>query len=180
MSRRSTLLAVLLAALPGVCAADSASGGGHGMDNEIVGQLVIDGINDTSTPSDVFSVKIGVTNTASAGGGSGGGAGKTTFEPFVVLKPIDAASPKLMLACASGKHYTKATIDIFGDGGTKAPPILTWELSEVIVSSFSFNTKHDELADAVQLSYAKVCSTFDDPDQPPGKVEACFDLTTGK
>jgi len=160
--------------------AGPAGSGGGGARKEIVGQLVIEGLNDASTASQVFSVDIGVTNTVDTGTGGGGGAGKAVFQPFKILKPIDAASPKLMLACASGKHYTKATIDIFGDGGTKAPPILTWELSEVIVSSFSFNTKHDELADAVQLSYAKVCSTFDDPDQPPGKVEACFDLTTGK
>jgi type VI secretion system Hcp family effector len=159
--------------------AGPAGTGGGGAKKEIVGQIVIEGLNDAS-PSEVFSVDIGVTNITETGTGTGGGAGKAAFQPFKILKPIDAASPKLMLACASGKHYPKAKIDIFGDGGSKAPPILTWELSEVIVSSFSFSTKHDELADAVQLSFAKVCSVFDDPDQPPGKVEACFDVTTGK
>jgi len=157
------------------------SGGGHGGDSEIVGQLVIDGINDASTPSDVFSVKIGVTNPADLG--TGGGAGKATFEPFVILKPIDMSSPKLMLAVATGKHFNKATIDIFGEGGSSAAPILTWELTEVLVNAFSFSTKRDHLADQVTLSYGKVCSIFegvDDQGHPTGKVEACFDLRGGK
>ena len=53
----------------------------------------------------------------------------------------------------------------------------------MIVGAFSFDTKHDRLADAVSLSYAKVCSIFDGTDDhghPTGKVEACFDLGTGK
>ena len=155
------------------------SGGGHGGAPEIVGELVIDGINGPSTPSDVYSVKIGVSTPTS----SGGAAGKATFEPFVILKPIDVASPKLMLACATGTHLPKATIDIFGEGGRTAPPILTWELTEVLVSSFGFNTKRDEPTDEVSLSYRKVCSIFegvDDKGQPTGKVEACFDLQLGK
>jgi type VI secretion system secreted protein Hcp len=159
------------------------SGGGHGAGNEIVGQLVIDGINDASTASPVYSVKIGVTNAGTAGGGGGGGAGKATFEPFVVLKPIDAASPKLMLATATGKHFTKATIDIFGEGGSASPPILTWELTDVLVSAFGFNTKRDLPSDEVSLSYGKVCSIFegvDDQGHSTGKVEACFDLGAGK
>ncbi len=157
------------------------TGGGHGTESEILGQLVIDGINDASTPSDVFSVKIGVTAPASTGGG--GGAGKATFSDFVIVKPVDSSSPKLMLALATGKHLSKATIDIFGEGGSSAAPILTWELDEVIVSSFSFSTMHDRPADQVSLSYGKVCSIFEGTDEQghsTGKVEACFDLRAGK
>jgi type VI secretion system secreted protein Hcp len=141
---------------------------------------VIEGLND-GAPSPVYSVDVGVTNTVDTGGG--GGAGKAVFKPFGVLKPVDALSPKLMLATATGKHYTKATIEIFDHGGSEAPPLLTWELTEVLVSSFGFTTKGEQPADAVQLSYSKVCSIFegvDDHGQPTGKVEACFDVTLGK
>lgn len=93
-------------------------GGGHGT-REIVGQLVIEGLND-GAPSPVYSVDVGVTSTVDTGGG--GGAGKAVFKPFGVLKPVDALSPKLMLATATGKHYTKATIEIFDHGGSEAPP----------------------------------------------------------
>jgi type VI secretion system secreted protein Hcp len=74
---------------------------------------VIDGLNSPADPSSVYSVKIGITNPVDTTGG-GGGTGKATFEPFVVLKPIDKASPKLMLATAKGEHFQKATIEIFG------------------------------------------------------------------
>jgi type VI secretion system secreted protein Hcp len=147
-----------------------------------VGQIVIDSLNTPDDPSPVFSVNTGVTNAASDPGGGGGGAGKAVFEPFAVLKPIDALSPKLMLATATGKHYAKATIEIFGEGGGGAPPILTWELSDVIVSAFGFTTSGDQPCDTVSLSFAKVCSIFDgvdDKGKPTGKVEECWDLKKG-
>ena len=163
------------------------SGGGSGTPaKQVVGQMVIEGLNDPANPSSVFSVSIGVTNTGSASSGGGGGAGKAEFGPFAILKPIDALSPKLMLAAANGKHYTKATIEIFGDGGPDSgtPPILTWELSEVLVSAFTFATNGGgELCDSISLSYSKICSIFegvDDKGKPTGKVEECWDLKPNK
>ena len=99
--------------------------------------------------------------------------------------PIDALSPKLMLAAANGKHYTKATVEIFGEGGGSggAPPILTWELTDVLGSAVGFDTSGDQPCDAVGLSFTKVCSIFegvDDQGKPTGKVEECWDLKTGK
>ena len=159
------------------------SGGGGTSGKQVVGQLVIDGLNDPATPSPVFSVGISIANTVDTTGGGGGGAGKAVFEPFAVLKPIDTLSPRLMLATATGKHYQKATIEIFGEGGASATPILTWELTDVLVSSFGFSTTADQPCDAVSLSFSKVCSIFegvDDQGKPTGKVEECFDLKTGK
>jgi len=160
------------------------SGGGSGTSGkQVVGQLVVEGLNDPATPSPVFSVGLSITNTVDTTGGGGGGAGKAVFEPFAVLKPIDALSPKLMLATATGKHYQKGTIEIFGEGGASATPILTWELTDVLVSSFGFSTTADQPCDAVSLSFSKVCSIFegvDDQGKPAGKVEECFDLKTGK
>jgi type VI secretion system secreted protein Hcp len=148
-----------------------------------VGQLVIDGLNTAADPSPVFSVGLGITNEQTTTGG-GGGVGKAAFEPFAVLKPIDKLSPKLMLATATGKHYPKATIEIFGEGGGSGgnPPILTWELTDVFLSSFGFATGGDQPTDAVSLSFSKVCSIFegvDDAGKPTGKVEECYDFKKG-
>lgn len=166
-------------------AGPAGSGGGSGTPaKQVVGQMVIAGLNGPSEPSSVFSVSIGVTNSGSTTSGGGGGAGKAEFGPFGVLKPIDALSPKLMLAAANGKHFTKATFEIFGDGGSGAPPILTWDLSDVLVSSFTFETNGGgELCDAISLSYSRVCSIFegvDDQGKPTGKVEECWDLKLNK
>ena len=159
-------------------------GGGGTPAKQVVGQMVIAGLNDPADPSSVFSVSIGVTNSSSASGGGAGGAGKAEFGPFAVLKPIDGLSPKLMLAAANGKHYPKATIEIFGAGGSGTPPILTWELSDVLVSTFTFQTNGGgELCDAISFSYAKVCSIFEgvnDQGKPTGKVEECWDLKLNK
>jgi type VI protein secretion system component Hcp len=167
-------------------AGPAGSGGGSGSGTpakKVVGQLVIDGLNTDADPSPVLSVGLGITNTQSATGG-GGGAGKAAFEPFGVLKPIDKLSPKLMLATATGKHYPKATIEIFGEGGGSGgnPPILTWELTDVFLSSFSFTTGGDQPCDTVTLSFSKVCSIFegvDDAGKPTGKVEECYDFKKG-
>lgn len=155
-----------------------AGGGSGASGRQVVGQLVIEGLNDTSAPSPVYSVGISVTNAGDPTGGGGGGAGKALFGPVDVLKPIDALSPKLMLATATGKHYAKATIEIFGEAGGAAPPILSWELTDVLVSAFGFGTSGDQPCDTLSLSFRKICSVFegvDDQGKPLPRVEECFD-----
>jgi len=39
---------------------------------------------------------------------SAGGTGKVHMQDLHITKPIDKASPLLMLACASGRHFTSA------------------------------------------------------------------------
>jgi type VI secretion system Hcp family effector len=163
------------------------SGGGSGVPPKlIVGQLVIDGLNGPAEPSPVLSVKIGISNPQDTRIGGGAGTGKAVFEPFAVLKPIDKLSPKLMQATASGKHFPKATIEIFGEAGGAggAHPILTWELTDVFLTEFGFATSGSgEPCDAVSLWFSKVCSVFEGVDEngkPTGKVEECFDQRTGK
>ena len=160
------------------------AGGGSGASSKpaVVGRLVIDGLSGPDEASPVYSVQVGITNAAEPIGG-GGASGRALFGPFAVLKPIDKVSPKLMLATAKGQHYPKATIEIFGEEGKDAPPILTWELSEVLVTEFRFATSAGQPCDAVSLWFSKVCSIFegvDDSGKPTGKVEECWDLKTGK
>jgi type VI secretion system secreted protein Hcp len=60
---------------------------------------------------------------------------RANFHPFVVVKAIDKASAKLALACASGEHYPKATLEICRAGGDKQP-YMEYKLTDVMVSSF--------------------------------------------
>lgn len=166
-------------------AGDCGSGGGGGTTPapKVVGQLVIDGLNSDANPSPVWSVKIGVKNSVNFTGGGGGGAGKASFEDFGVLKPIDALSPKLMLATAEGRFFTKATIEIFGPEGPGGTPILTWEMQEVIVSGLDFSTSGETPSDAVTLAYAKICSIFQGQDsngKPLPEVKECYDVKANK
>ena len=75
-------------------------------------------------------------------GGTGGSAGKVKFQDFHITKLVDKASPKLMLACASGQHFTSLTFTARRAGGTQAD-YWTMKLQNVLVSSYETNSGFD-------------------------------------
>ena len=80
--------------------------------------LLIDGIEADGSVNqlhkgemNVMSFSWGVsTNEAATGGG--GGTGKARFDDLVIVKQMDQASPRLMLACSSGRHSKFAIFKI--------------------------------------------------------------------
>ena len=73
--------------------------------------LKIDGIEGEATDAkhkntiDVESWSWGETQTGVASGrGGGAGAGKVSMQDFHFVMKVNKASPKLMLACATGQH----------------------------------------------------------------------------
>lgn len=154
-----------------------AGGGGGAADKTVVGQLLIDELGMDS--SSLYAVSFAVTNTGAPIGG-GGGAGKAQFQDISVLKPVDALSPKLLLATAQGRVFPKATIEVFGGSG--APPVLTWELTDVMVSSLGFNAGGEVPCDAVTLGFRKVCSSYEglDAGGKPVMVKECWDIAQNK
>lgn len=156
-------------------------GGGGTPAPTYVAQLVIDGLSVPNQPSLLFAVSVGVSNTVVIGGGGGSGAGKAQFQPFSLLKPIDELSPKLLVATANGRHFVKATIDVF-ESGPGSPTVLTWELTDVFVSSLSFSASGGAPSDAVTLLYEKVCSIFTGTDSggKPVEVKQCWDVGKNK
>jgi type VI protein secretion system component Hcp len=155
-------------------------GGGGGTARKFAAQIVIEELN--TEPAMLFALSVGVSNSGSLGFGGGGGAGKATFQDFSMIKPVDELSPKLMLATATGKFFKKATIDVFGEGGPGSPPIMTWELQEVLVSSLQFSAGGDVPADSLSLSYAKVCSIYAGLDSGGRlvNVRECYDIKGNK
>ena len=65
--------------------------------------LKVDGIEgeslDAAHPKEIVALSFGwsAANTVASPGGGGGGAGKVQFRDLSVVKPVDKASPKLML-----------------------------------------------------------------------------------
>jgi type VI secretion system secreted protein Hcp len=45
---------------------------------------------------------------------SGMASGKRQHQPFVIVKEVDKASPKLMQAASSGQHFTEVDVDMDG------------------------------------------------------------------
>src|SRR5262245_37256849 len=67
--------------------------------------------------------------------GGGGGAGKVSMQDFHFVMKMNSASPKLMLACASGQHIKQGTLTCRKAGG-KQEPYLTIKFTELLISSY--------------------------------------------
>jgi type VI secretion system secreted protein Hcp len=67
--------------------------------------------------------------------GSGGGAGKVKMDDFHFIMPVSKASPKLMLACATGQHIKKAVLLCYKAGG-EAVEYYKITMTGVLVTSF--------------------------------------------
>jgi type VI secretion system secreted protein Hcp len=105
--------------------------------------LEIEGIkgesSDTAHPNtiEIESFSWGVSNTSTFGGGGGGGAGKVQFQDFSFTMRASKATPKLILACATGQHIKEAKLFVRksgGDGRRDEYYVIT--LTDVLVSSF--------------------------------------------
>jgi type VI secretion system secreted protein Hcp len=126
--------------------------------------LKIDGIEGESTDSkhkseiDVESWSWGENQTGTHSTGGGGGAGKVAMQDFHFVKKYDKASPKLMLACASGEHIPKAVLTCRKAGGEQEE-YLKVTLSDLLVSSYQTGgaSGGDIIpTDQVSLNFSKV------------------------
>jgi type VI secretion system secreted protein Hcp len=124
---------------------------------QAAGQLVIDG----KTIS-VLSFSAGVSNPATiGGGGGGGGAGKASFSSLNIMKPVDATTPVLNAAVASGAHFPTAVMTAqWGVGSSSAS--LKYELEDVIVESAQQSGGGDAPVESISLAFGKVKWTFTD------------------
>jgi type VI secretion system secreted protein Hcp len=103
--------------------------------------LKLDGIKGESVDSkhkdelEVLSFSFGATNTFEGRAGGGGGAGKAAFHDLHFVHRLDKASPRLLLACASGQHIKEALISGRRAGGQQVE-YLKIKLTEVLVTSY--------------------------------------------
>jgi type VI secretion system secreted protein Hcp len=127
--------------------------------------LKIDGIDGESTSDqhageiEILSFSWGVSNSGSMSSGSGGGAGKASFQDISFVRRLDKASPKLMLACATGQHIPSAILvcrKSGGDGRSEAYYKIT--LNDILVSSVSTsgNSGGDLPTESFSLNFAKI------------------------
>jgi type VI secretion system secreted protein Hcp len=140
--------------------------------------LKIDGIAGESTDAahkgeiDVESWSWGVSRSAGPGsGGGGGGSGKAAFDDLHFVSRISAASPPLLLACATGTHIKEATLSgARGAGKSKSVDYLKYQLSDVTVTNVQqFDDESEVPTEQFSLNYSKVEVTYR-PQTPSGKV----------
>ena len=151
----------------------------------------IDGIEGESHDSkhkneiDLESWSWGETQSGTHSGGGGGGAGKVHMQDFHFVMKINKASPKLMLACATGEHIKKATLTC-RKAGKEQQEFLKIEFDDLLVSSYQTGgSGHGDIVptDQISLNYSKI--HFEYKEQKPdgtlgGAVKAGYDLKANK
>ncbi len=151
--------------------------------------LKIDGIDGESTAAgghgdwiEIESFSWGASRPSTSTGRTRG-AGRTSFSDMSVVKKVDAASPNLYLACASGKHYASATLQI-RKAGEGPVPYMEYRLENVRISSISVSHSagHDEPVEEVTLSYGKIVWSYtpQDATRRGGSVEKSWNLEANR
>jgi type VI secretion system secreted protein Hcp len=153
--------------------------------------LKIDGIDGDSQQDghageiEIESFSWGESNSGAAAHGGGGGAGKVSMQDFHFTMRSSKASPKLMLACATGQHFKEAVL-VGLRSGERPQQFLKYRLTDVLVSRYQFAgvpPRENLPSDQISLDFGKV--EFDyTPQQPDGSAGAPvhfgFDLRSNR
>jgi type VI secretion system secreted protein Hcp len=152
--------------------------------------LKIDGIEGESTDDkhkneiDVVSWSWGETNSGSHAGGGGGGSGKVSMNDFSFAMTMNKATPKLMLACATGQHIKNAIL-ICRKAGTEQQEYLKITFTDLLVSSYQTGGSQGQEVpiDSISLNFSKIEFGYK-PQKEDGtldaEVKAGYDLKLNK
>jgi type VI secretion system secreted protein Hcp len=120
---------------------------------------------------EVLSWSWGVSQPGSAAMGSGAGLGKATFNDFSFLHNMDKATPNLMKACATGKHFPEATVTA-RKAGEGQKEYLIFKFSEVFVTGVTpGGNGSDPVQEMVTMQFAKVELEYK-PQKGDGSLDA--------
>jgi type VI secretion system secreted protein Hcp len=125
--------------------------------------LKVDGIKGESTDSkhkdeiEVLWWNWGMTSSPALGGGGGAGAGRVSFRDLAIGKHIDAATAKLMLACASGQHISSAELTA-RQRGDRGIDYLKVKMDIVLVTSVGIGEPEagGEVTETVTFNFREV------------------------
>lgn len=152
--------------------------------------LKLDGIEGESTDDkhakeiDVESWSWGESQTGTAAKGGGGGAGKVSMQDFHFVMKVNKASPKLMLACATGEHIKSAVLTCRKAGGQQQE-YMKVTMSDLIVSSYQTGGSQGDVipVDQISMNFAKIEYEYK-PQKADGTldspVKTGYDLKTNK
>jgi type VI secretion system secreted protein Hcp len=119
---------------------------------------------------EVLSFSWGVTNSTAIATGSGAAAGKATFHDLSIVHRIDKASPKLLEACATGRHLKDATIT-HRKAGKGQQEYLIVKMNDVIITGVLHSgSESEDGSETVSLAFAKVDFEYK-PQKPDGSLD---------
>ena len=127
----------------------------------------------------------GATNSGTMAHGGGGGAGKVAMQDFHFVMKHNKASPKLMLACATGEHIGDAVLTCRKAGKTPQT-FLKVSFNDILISSYQTggSGSSDILpVDQVSLNFSKIkMESFvqDEKGQVKAGPKGTYNLKTNK
>lgn len=138
---------------------------------QAAGQLVLNG---KTIP--ILSYSVGASNPVTFGSGSGGtGAGKVSLSSLNLMKAVDANSPALFTAVATGRRFPQATFTAqWGTAGAAAT--MSFLLEDVVVESIQQSGGGGAPSESLSLAFAKVTWTYTDAS---GTTSGSWDTSTG-
>jgi type VI secretion system secreted protein Hcp len=153
--------------------------------------LKLDGIEGEAQDSkhkneiDLESWSWGETQTGTHVAGGGGGAGKVAMQDFHFVMRVNKASPKLLLACATGQHIKEATLTC-RKAGKEQQEFLKVKFTDLLVSSYQTggSANGDVVPlDQISLNFAKIEIEYKEQKADGtlgGAVKAGYDLKANK
>ena len=153
--------------------------------------LKLDGVEGEAQDSkhkgeiDLESWSWGETQTGTHVAGGGGGAGKVAMQDFHFVMRVNKASPKLMLACATGQHI-KEGILVCRKAGKEQQEFLKVKFTDLLVSSYQTggSANGDVVPlDQISLNFAKIEIEYKEQKADGtlgGAVKAGYDLKANK
>src|SRR5262245_20563543 len=144
----------------------------------VKGDAQAKGFEDTIT---VLAWSWGMSQTGTTHVGTGGGAGKVNVQDLSITKYVDKASPTLMHACCTGKHFEDATLSVRKAGGEQLV-YLKIDIKDIIITSLSTGGSggEDRLTENVTFNFASVKFGFQPQDKNGaklgGEVSASYDI----
>jgi type VI secretion system secreted protein Hcp len=153
--------------------------------------LKLDGIDGESADHkhkgsiDIESFSWGVTQMGAHGAGGGGGAGKASFNDFHFTMKVNKATPKLMLACATGEHIKKAVL-IARKAGKDQQEYMKVTMSDILVSSYQTGGSEGSNtlpSDQISINFAKIEVEYKEQKADGtlgGSIKAGYDVKANK
>lgn len=106
---------------------------------------------------EILSFSWGVSQAGGFSYGGGGGVAKANVQDLSVSFRQNAASPKMMEFCASGKHIDEVVLTCLKAAGDKAVKYLELTLTDVILSSYQTGGSGDDMPiESLSLNFQKV------------------------
>jgi type VI secretion system secreted protein Hcp len=117
---------------------------------------------------DVLSWSWGLAQTG-LGLGGGSGAGKANFNDLNFMHGVDKASPVLMMKCATGEHFTDATLTS-RKAGKGQQDYLIIKMKEVFITSVQPSGSSEHPMESVSMSFGHI-----DLEYKPQKADGTLD-----